>query len=89
MKLILSVQGSCPPLRNSDTVQISCSHNDKEMKDCSKAPDGTIAKHQCAPFYEDIQLAKNPVRVCRNGSWDMKKPECVPRMKLVFVLRLI
>jgi secreted trypsin-like serine protease len=69
---------TCPSLVSTKTITIVCTFKNNETSKCINPPHGTIAKHVCAPFYEDLALVKNPVRVCRNGTWDSKKPECVP-----------
>jgi hypothetical protein len=69
---------TCPSLVSTKTITVVCTFKNNETSKCINPPHGTIAKHVCAPFYEDLALVKNPVRVCRNGTWDSKKPECVP-----------
>ncbi|KYB29441.1 hypothetical protein TcasGA2_TC031984 [Tribolium castaneum] len=68
---------TCPPVQSTPSTVITCTYKNNET-DCSSPPDGTVAKYTCAPFYESTETTKNPVRVCKNGSWDLSKPECVP-----------
>ncbi|XP_044259079.1 uncharacterized protein LOC123007726 [Tribolium madens] len=67
----------CPPVRSTPSTIITCTYKNNAT-DCDSPPDGTVAKYTCAPFYESTETTKNPVRVCKNGSWDLSKPECVP-----------
>ena len=69
---------TCPAVKNTPQVKATCIVDGKESENCDQPTDGTSVKYECAPFYEDLQLAQNPVHMCQNGKWSHKSPECVP-----------
>ncbi|RZB40332.1 hypothetical protein BDFB_009005 [Asbolus verrucosus] len=59
-------------------MKVTCIHNNKITENCTDAVDGTLAKFECAPYYEDLGLRHTPVHLCYDGSWNQRRPQCVP-----------
>lgn len=61
-------------------MKVSCTLYGVKLENCKDAVEGTVAKFECAGFYEDHGLERHPVHVCSNGKWSHSLPECVPSM---------
>ncbi|XP_063923280.1 uncharacterized protein LOC135137524 [Zophobas morio] len=71
---------TCPSLFNTTTVNVHCTpkNNSTSTEPCVNVTDGTLALFECAPFYEDFSLSRNPLQVCVDGKWDKPSPVCSP-----------
>jgi hypothetical protein len=74
----ISVTETCSSSYSTSTTKVSCFLKGKELENCIEPVEGTLAKYECATYYEDPQLAKNPINICLNGFWDQRQPNCVP-----------
>jgi hypothetical protein len=60
-------------------MRVTCIYNKhEETENCTEAVEGTLVRFDCAPFYEDLGLSRHPIHICRDGSWDQRRPECTP-----------
>ncbi|RZC37543.1 Trypsin domain containing protein, partial [Asbolus verrucosus] len=64
----------CPPLTSTRSMEVNCNND----VNCMNATHGTLATFKCAPFYENLELNRNPFRTCQNGQWKPEVPICVP-----------
>ncbi|RZC34678.1 prolow-density lipoprotein receptor-related protein 1-like, partial [Asbolus verrucosus] len=69
---------TCPVIHSTPTMKVTCTYKNKVTDNCTDAIDGTLAKFHCATFYEDLGLQNMPVHLCHDGSWNQRRPECVP-----------
>jgi hypothetical protein len=69
----------CPSIQSTSTMRVTCIYNKhEETENCTEAVEGTLVRFDCAPFYEDLGLSRHPIHICRDGSWDQRRPECTP-----------
>ncbi|RZB40334.1 Trypsin domain containing protein, partial [Asbolus verrucosus] len=69
---------TCPPIYSTSNMKVTCRHKNQTTENCTDAVDGTLAKFECASYYEDLGLRNMPVHLCHNGLWNQRTPECVP-----------
>lgn len=59
-------------------MNASCTYNNSPIS-CENPVKGTQAKFTCNDFYEDLNNAFNPSRICKDdGTWDNQFPNCIP-----------
>lgn len=55
-----------------------CSLAGQKLPNCEHPIEGTIAVLSCEPLYQEAGLTQNPLRKCRDGSWDYPINQCYP-----------
>ncbi|KAJ3649365.1 hypothetical protein Zmor_021115 [Zophobas morio] len=70
---------TCPTINSTVIMTVSCTFNEQRLKSCADPFDGTIARFQCARYFENQGQEKDPFRLCSNGKWSGSWPTCVPR----------
>ena len=78
--------GTCPAINSTSIMTVTCTLNEQTLKSCADAFDGTVARFQCARYFENQGQEKDPFRLCSNGRWVGSLPTCVPR-KFVKITR--
>ncbi|RZC36204.1 Trypsin domain containing protein, partial [Asbolus verrucosus] len=71
----------CPTLISTSFITFTCINNNNN--NCINPTHGTIATLKCAPFYENLDLDRNPFITCQNGRWSSQIPTCVPGAQCV------
>ncbi|XP_063918856.1 uncharacterized protein LOC135134166 [Zophobas morio] len=70
---------TCPTINSTSIMTVTCTLNEQTLKSCADAFDGTVARFQCARYFENQGQEKDPFRLCSNGRWVGSLPTCVPR----------
>lgn len=91
---VLCISETCPAQYSENMMQLRCYDNDKSKNEikCNEAIDGSIAKIECAKYYEfpnRPKVREAITRYCYNGKWNNEFPQCVPGQPIVINYNII
>ncbi|KAF5299475.1 hypothetical protein FQR65_LT01056 [Abscondita terminalis] len=67
---------TCPSVLSTPNTIVKCKYEEVQLDNCEDPVENTTATVTCDPWYE--LPTKNPVRVCKDGSWSYPFTRCVP-----------
>ncbi|KAJ3649363.1 hypothetical protein Zmor_021113 [Zophobas morio] len=70
---------TCSTINSTSIMTVTCTLKEQTLKSCAHPFDGTVARFQCARYFENQGQEKDPFRLCSNGQWSGSLPTCVPR----------